>query len=86
MIDYIVEEFQRRELLIEVIDTIIAKTYRPVILGHLRRGSVQKFILGNLNLTKNNMLARLINERMLLAGYEAVKNRGDQYYRNIAPR
>lgn len=86
MIDHIEEELKRRELLTHVIDAIIEQTYISSPKKKLKRGEVQKFIFDQLNINKNNMLCRLINERMEYIGSRLVTIRGDQFYYGVTHR
>lgn len=79
----ILKEIERREILIQIIDSIIRAKYQFSLNNKLKRGLIQDEILSFMGLRKNNMLCLLINERMNSHGYQTIINRGDQYYRNI---
>ena len=81
----ILEALNQRSLLIQAIDQIIDSTYTTAPGKYVRRGTVQKFILSQLNLIRNNMLCTLINERMETKGYRAVTCHGNQSFKGVSP-
>jgi len=82
--EIILEAINTRNLLIQVIDQIIEVTYVATPGKYVRRGIVQKFILNQLGLNKNNMLCGLINNRMEAKGYTAVTCHGNQSFRGVS--
>lgn len=83
MIERLVNELKRRELLSSIIDGVIKTHYKLEPNKKLRRGLIQDEILAYLKIQKNNMIVILINERMKAHGFELIINRGNHYYRNI---
>jgi len=83
MLTSILEELEKREILIKAIDQIIEASYSSAPGKYLPRGMTQRHILAQLNLVRNNMLCALINERMYLKGYTPVTNHGTQSFRGI---
>lgn len=84
MLEHIVAEIERREILIQAIDNIIESQFTFVKRRRLKRGPVQERIFKLLGVRRNNVLCQIVNERMRARGYETIINQGDQYYRNVS--
>lgn len=81
MLEHIIAEIERREILSEAIDNIIETQF--VAAKRLKRGNAQERIFQMLGVRRNNVLCALVNERMKLKGFKCVKNQGDNYYVNF---
>lgn len=84
MLEYIIAEIERREILTAAIDNVIDSQFTYCERRRLKRGFVQERIFKLLGIRRNNLLCNIVNEQMRSKGYETIINQGDNYYRNIS--
>ncbi len=78
----IVQELEKRQVLVQCIDAIIANSYGAEQRKRFPRGQVQQEIIAKLGLVRNNLLCNIITDRMKIAGFDAIANSGTLYYRH----